>query len=263
METHHPAQIMKTESTPVNETETQPEPSLIVSLMGTDGGLSKTHTANLLSDFYDENGIEIARIDCDVDKSQMGSFSYFHRDANKVDIRTLGEADAFIKIVQQTKSKIALVDQAANLAKFSLDWYDEMYESMHEANIRLVFVGVVTSSPASVQAILRWAAKLGPRGKYILFTNEKDGNDFSYLYESPQGKQFLEMAKPPIILVKKQLPKIQAQLDNLGLTLRQALHAPNEKLGPELHDIASKMRIRGRFKDVFTQLMAVKQELLP
>ena len=79
-----------------NETNSDTQsrrPSLVVATMGTDGGIAKTTSANHLSDFYDEQGIPIARINCDVEKLQRGSFSSFHEDAINADIRTPAGAD--------------------------------------------------------------------------------------------------------------------------------------------------------------------------
>ena len=249
-----------------NETNSDTQsrrPSLVVATMGTDGGIAKTTSANHLSDFYDEQGIPIARINCDVEKLQRGSFSSFHKDAINADIRTPAGADIFVDTVLRSPSRIVLVDMAANLGKFSLGWFDEMYEPMHQAGVQFLFVGVVTSSPGSVQAVLRWASVLGPRVRYMIFENAKDGDDFSYLHETPQGKAFLEKAKPPIISVRKQLLNIQAELDNRGLTLRQALVATNDRRGPILSEMTSKMRIEGRYKEIRFQLMPVKEILLP
>ena len=54
----------------------------------------------------------------------------------------------------------------------------------------------------------------------------------SYLFESEPGQRFLQLAKPAIIEMERPLPDIQQELNDRGLSLRQALEASAEIAGP-------------------------------
>jgi hypothetical protein len=62
-------------------------------------------------------------------------------------------------------------------------------------------------------------------------TNKVAGEDFT-LFESEPGQRFLELAKPAIIEMERRLPDIQQELNDRGLSLRQALEASAEIAGP-------------------------------
>jgi hypothetical protein len=91
-----------------------------------------------------------------------------------------------------------------------------------------VFLGETTS------AILDWANALQDRVDHLVVKNKVAGDDFSYLFESEPGQRFLQLARPAIIEMERRLPDIQQELNDRGLSLRQALEAPAEIAGPVL-----------------------------
>lgn len=244
--------------------------SLLIFVLGTDGGIGKSTGMNAISDYYDEEGIPIARIDCDVEKTKKGSFSSFHENILKTDIRDQRGADALIDAVLDSPSKIAIADLAANLERHSLDWFDSMHASATKAGIRFLVVGVVTNSSGSVEAVIRQARIIKKRARYLIIKNEREWRDkrdqdyFGYFENSPQGNAFVELAQPAIVHMEYHTAEIQNELDNRGLTLYQALNAPQGKdLGSILSRGSTRIRMDGYHTRFRAQLKAISHEFKP
>jgi hypothetical protein len=243
---------------------------LCIFALGTDGGIGKSTAMNAISDYFDENGIPINRVDCDIEKTKKGSFSSFHKDVIKADIRDHLGADVLLDAVLESPSRIAIADLAANLERHSLEWFEDMFEEANENGIRFLVVCVATNSSGSVEAIIRQAARIQKRAKYLLFKNMRevpqnnDPNYFGYIENSPQGKAFLELAKPSVVLMEFRVSEIQNELHNRGLTLYQALYNPGGKeLGPLLSKGSCRMRMQGYHRRLQEQLRQIKEELAP
>lgn len=244
---------------------------LVVFGLSGDGGDGKSLTINTLSDFYQANGIDIIRIDCDSEKTMQGSFASSHDDVKKVDIRDERGADIFIDAVMGSPARIVLADLGANLERHSQSWFNAMYESMTEEGIGFLGVSTITKSPGSVVALLRQASVLGPRRlRWLVSLNEREfrhDNDpgyFGYFENDERAKNFVKIFQPSILHIKHRTSDIQSELVNRGLTLYQALYAPGKKqLGPILSQFSTKARMRGYYRLLEAQLLAMKEVLLP
>ena len=93
--------------------------------------------------------------------------------------------------------------------------------------------------------------------------NKVAGEDFSYLFESEPGQRFLQLAKPAIIEMERRLPDIQQELNDRGLSLRQALNVSAEIAGPVLSKSYNQMRIKGYVNRLEKQFSQVIDVLLP
>src|SRR4029077_10669905 len=87
--------------------------------------------------------------------------------------------------------------------------------------------------------------------------NKVAGEDFSYLFKSEPGQRFLQLAKPAVIEMEKRLTDIQQELNDRGLSLRQALSAPPELAGPILSQSYNRMRLKGYVNGIEKQFSAV------
>ena len=97
----------------------------------------------------------------------------------------------------------------------------------------------------------------------LVVKNKVAGDDFSYLFESEPGRRFLELAKPAIIEMERRLADIQQELNDRGLSLRQALEAPAEIAGPVLSKSYNRMRIKGYVNRIEREFSQVIDVLLP
>ena len=116
---------------------------------------------------------------------------------------------------------------------------------------------------STTSAILDWANALQDRVDYLVVKNKVAGEDFSYLFESEPGQRFLQLAKPAIIEMERRLPDIQQELNDRGLSLRQALDASAEIAGPVLSKSYNRMRIKGYVNRLEKQFSQVIDVLLP
>jgi hypothetical protein len=121
----------------------------------------------------------------------------------------------------------------------------------------------VTNDSSTTSAILDWANALQNRVDYLVVKNKVAGEDFGYLFESEPGQRFLQLAKPAIIEMERRLPDIQQELNDRGLSLRQALDASAEIAGPVLSKSYNRMRIKGYVNRLEKQFSEVIDVLLP
>jgi hypothetical protein len=126
-----------------------------------------------------------------------------------------------------------------------------------------VAIGVVTGEAATVDTLLNWARTLKNRVEYLVVRNHRNGDDFGYLESSDPGKQFFKLAKPAVIDLESRIPDIQEELGNRGLSLRQAMEAPNDVTGPLLSKFTSKVRMRGYINRIEAEFKRVSEVLLP
>src|SRR3979490_1699228 len=108
-----------------------------------------------------------------------------------------------------------------------------------------------------------WIGLMPDRVDYLIVKNKVAGEDFSYLFESEPGQRFLQLAKPAIIEMERRLPDIQQELNDRGLSLRQALEASSEIAGPVLSKSYNRMRIKGYINRLEKQFSQVIDVLLP
>jgi hypothetical protein len=66
---------------------------------------------------------------------------------------------------------------------------------------------------------------------YLVIRNNRDGDDFSYLESTEPGQRFLKAAKPTMIEMEARVADIQRELDNRGLSLRQAIECAGGDCG--------------------------------
>ena len=121
----------------------------------------------------------------------------------------------------------------------------------------------MTNDSSTTAAILDWANALQDRVDYLVVKNKVAGEDFSYLFESEPGRRFLGLAKPAIIEMERRLPDIRQELNDRGLSLRQALGSPAEIAGPVLSKSYNRMRIKGYVTRIEQQFSGIIDVLLP
>jgi hypothetical protein len=166
-------------------------------------------------------------------------------------------------MVLDDKAQTVLADLGTGSSKETWAWFEQMHDSVREEGIRFLAIGLVTNDSSTTSAILDWANALQNRVDYLVVKNKVAGEDFSYLFESEPGQRFLQLAKPAIIEMERRLPDIQQELNDRGLSLRQALQAPAEIAGPVLSKSYNRMRIKGYVNRLEKQFSQVIDFLLP
>lgn len=235
----------------------------IIFTEGAKGGGGKTTFLSSLADFFLAENIPLKLVDADIDNKSRGSLSHLFKGTPKIDIRTDHGLDQFIGMVLDDKAQTVLADLGAGSTKETWAWFEQMYESVRQEGIRFLAIGLVTNDSSTTSTILDWANALQDRVDYLVVKNKVAGDDFSYLFESEPGRRFLELAKPAIIEMERRLADIQQELNDRGLSLRQALEAPAEIAGPVLSKSYNRMRIKGYVSRLEKQFSEVIDVLLP
>ena len=235
----------------------------IIFTEGAKGGGGKTTFIASLADFFLAEGIPVKLVDADIDNRSRGSLSHLFKNTPKLDIRTDHGLDRFIGMVLDDNAQTVLADLGAGNSKETWAWFDQMHDSVKEEGIRFLAIGVCTNDSATASAILDWANALQDRVDYLVVKNKVAGEDFSYLFKSEPGQRFLQLAKPAVIEMEKRLTDIQQELNDRGLSLRQALSAPPELAGTILSQSYNRMRLKGYVNRIEKQFSEVIDVLLP
>jgi hypothetical protein len=235
----------------------------IIFSMGGRGGGGKTTAMVSIADFFMSEKVPVTLVDSDTENQDRGSLSFFFKQTPKVNIRSQRGLDDFADRVLSENTRLVLADLGAGSGQDTFKWFDDMYDPLKEAGIKFLAVGVATGDSATTETILRWASSLKNRTEYLVIRNHRDGDDFSYLESTDPGQRFLKAAKPTIIDLEARAADIQRELDNRGLSLRQALDASPEVAGPLLSKGSSKIRMRGYIGRLDAQLRKAIDVLLP
>jgi hypothetical protein len=235
----------------------------IIFTEGAKGGSGKTTFVASLADFFFAEGIPVKLVDADIDNKTRGSLSHLFKGTPKLDIRTEHGLDQFIGMVLDDNAQTVLADLGGGSSKEIWAWFDQMYDSVKEEGIRFLAIGVCTNDSATASAILDWAYALQDRVNYLVVKNKVVGDDFSYLFSSEPGRRFLQTVKPTVVEMEKRLIDIQQELNDRGLSLRQALNASPDVAGPILSQSYNRMRIRGYVNRVENQFSGIIDVLLP
>ena len=235
----------------------------ILMTAGAKGGSGKSTTMISLADFFHVNNIPVSLVDADVENRHRGSLANVFKDTPKVDIRTRRGLDDFVERVLSDTVPLVLADLGAGSGRDTFSWFDEMHDPLKDSGISFVAIGVVTGEAATVDTLFNWARTLKARVEYLVVRNHRNGDDFGYLENSDPGKQFFKLAKPAVIDLESRIPDIQEELGNRGLSLRQAMDAPNDIAGPLLSKFTSKVRMRGYINRIEAEFKRVSEVLLP
>jgi hypothetical protein len=230
---------------------------------GGKGGPGKTSLMTSLTDFLHSENCPVTLIDSDIENKVHGSLSHFFKEAVKVDITTPHGFDEFVDKVLCDDAPMVLADLGAGSGKHTFKWFEDMHEPMQEAGVGFLAIGVVTTEAATVETLFNWGNVLKTRTRYLVVRNHRNGDDFSSLENTDAGQRFLKLSKAPIIDMEARLEDIQRELDNRGLSLRQALEAAPEIAGPLLSRSITKMRMRGYLIRIENQFKKVIETLLP
>ncbi len=235
----------------------------VILTAGGKGGVGKTVVALALTDFLRETNYDLLAFDADSENSRKGGLSSFYPDCEKVTIRGDRGLDAVLTRLLESKARIGVVDLPAGSSCDAFPWFSQMGDGITELGFRVTLVCAVTANPAAIQSLFNWSGELQTRVQYLVVRNERDGTEFRYLDETAEGKLFFELAQPRTVTLSCREADIQAELDNRGLSLGQALSANRERLGPDLSRAVDLIRMRRHHQFFRRQLDSVSDILFP
>ena len=238
-------------------------PKRVAFSMGGKGGGGKSTLMTSLADFLHGENCPVTLLDGDVENKVHGSLCHFFKEAVKVDITTPHGLDEFVEKVFADNAPMVLADLGAGSGKWTFKWFSDMHAVMQEAGVRFLAIGVITSEVATIETVFNWANALTDKTDYLIVRNHRNGDNFNILENSEAGRRFLKLSKAPVIDMEARLEDIQHELDERGLSLRQAMVAPPEMAGPLLSKAVWKMRMRGYQLRMDAQFRGVIDTLLP
>ena len=130
--------------------------------------------------------------------------------------------------------------------------------------------GLLLIGSGSLESSLRATIEANPCAPHILLAGDiahaatlEAVSQSRLMLRTTLCQRFLQLAKPAIIEMERRLPDIQQELNDRGLSLRQALNASAEIAGPVLSKDYDRMRIKGYVNRLEKQFSEVIDVLLP
>ena len=236
--------------------------STIIFTAGAKGGTGKSTAIRFLITFLRENGFNPMLFDMD-DESR--TLSRFFPEAQKVRIRESFSHDVLVDNVLAGE-KLILADLKGGTGIDTLGWwlnlpFDEL------TDIRFICLGAVTSSPDSVQSFMNWAAGLKGRVSYVVFKNQKDGDEFPDYDRTEEAIAFRTKFKPVHVLIPRLHARYLTDLERLNLTIDEVLEANGnetihgKEISPELTRLLVRARLRTFQREIYDQLNPVLELL--
>jgi MinD-like ATPase involved in chromosome partitioning or flagellar assembly len=234
----------------------------IIFTAGAKGGTGKSTATRFLITYLRENGFNPMLFDMD-DESK--TLSRFFPEAQKVRIVESFSHDVLIDNILAGENLI-IADLKGGTGMDTLDWwlnlpFDEL------TDIRFICIGAITSSPDSVQSFMNWAAGLKDRVSYVVFKNQKDGDDFPDYDRTEEAIAFRAKFKPVHVVIPRLHAQYLTDLERLNLTIDEVLEANGsevingKKISPDLTRLLVRARLRRFQYEIYDQLNPVMELL--
>jgi hypothetical protein len=232
--------------------------STIIFTAGAKGGTGKSTAVRFLITYLRENGFSPMLFDMD-DESK--TLSRFFPESRKVKIVESFSHDVLVDNILAGE-KLIVADLKGGTGIDTLDWWLNLpFEEL--TDIRFICVGAITSSPDSVQSFMNWVAGLKNRVSYVVFKNQKDGDDFPDYDLTQEAISFKAKYKPVQVLIPRLHAKYLTDLERLNLNIDEVLEANGsntingKEISPELTRLLVRARLRTFQREIYDQLTPV------
>ncbi len=258
------------------QTETRPEKGKptenvipakrIVMMPGSRGGSGKTTVAVAINEFYNFMGLQVQRLDYDVENKVASSFKHFYPDATKYDFHKREEIDNLILSIEHHVASVIFADFGAGAQADTVGWFEEMHSPLKRRKVAFTFVGVLDGDIGSLKGILEWGentARYDIQWLIVLNENGNPGEKFTYWELAEEAIKFRERFKPAIVRLKSRNPDFQNLLRNYGAKMSDVISEAFPK-GHALNQFNYILRAEGLQKHFNDQLERVyRSHLLP
>ncbi|MBB5353852.1 MinD-like ATPase involved in chromosome partitioning or flagellar assembly [Haloferula luteola] len=197
----------------------------VVFTQGGKGGVAKTEVTLSLIAWYEQQGLQPALLDFDIENTNKSGLKNFYPQARKIDVHREGALDEFFDVCDQNANGLVVADLGAGAGEATYRWFDEAFNDAADFGISFTSIGVTTNEAGAVQSILKWADHLQDRVEYLIVLNEfrEPGCDFIYWTAEPATKRFIEAFSPQIMIMGSRIQEFQAELRNRSATLQQVI----------------------------------------
>jgi hypothetical protein len=239
----------------------------VIFTAGAKGGSGKTTALRFVLGYLHRLGITPLIMDLD-DESK--SLTRFYPQALQVNLHQEFAHDVLIEQATLGEQPLVVADLKAGSGHEVLNWFTDVpFSDLRQQGVEFVCIGSVTSAPDSVQSFLNWPARLGDQVRYVVFKNQKDGDELFDYENSTQAMEFRKRLGPAHIVIPKLSPLYQAELEIRRLTFHQVLEGEDgnsvdgQPLGPVLGTLMARARLRSFQTRIFEQLDTISMTLLP
>ena len=192
--------------------------------MGGKGGTGKTTFLVSLVDWFRANDIPVRLNDLDFENQTKGGLKHYYKEAQKINAHVRDSLDVFFEAFDGEES-VVISDMGAGQGEAAQRWFSKASEQALEMKIGFLFVGVITTDPASVTSVLQWGEALQAKVRYLIVLNEmsEEGATFQYWHKSEPAKQFCQAFGPQVITFPSIPSFLQGPMSDHGLNLRQII----------------------------------------
>ena len=163
------------------------------------GGVGKTVTASLYTQWLGCNGIVHTALDCD----DNNSFTKIHPESGCHVLRSMGDIEALMAKILDNELTVAdcpagITAQLASV--FSTVEYKQALDSIQAKLV--IFVPFVANDAASLDEVRRLVSIVKSTATYVIVKNERDGENFTS-FDASATAQFLNKLCTPEIRIPK------------------------------------------------------------
>ena len=194
----------------------------IIFTAGAKGGTGKSTAVRFLTTYLREHGHNPVLLDMD---DENRTLSRFFPEAERIEIKKMSSHDVLIeKVTKGTNLMIA--DLKAGTGRDTLDWWACVpFDDDALKKVNFICLASITTSPDAVQTFLNWASELEDRVSYVVFRNQKDGENFFDYDDSGEAMEFQESYMPIEITIPRLDDEYMTELERLNLTISEVLEA--------------------------------------
>ena len=194
--------------------------STIIFSAGAKGGTGKSTAVRFLTTYLRENDHNPVLMDMD---DENRTLSRFFPEAQQVEIKRTSSNDVLVEKVM-AGTKLIIADLKAGTGRDTLKWWlDVPFDEL--TNVHFICLASITSSPDSVQSFLNWASELRDKVSYVVFKNQKDGENFFDYDDGSEAMEFQENYMPIEITIPRLDDEYMTELERLNLTIAEVLEA--------------------------------------
>ena len=198
---------------------------LVIFTMGGKGGTGKTEVVLSLAAWCRRQKSHPLLLDFDRENTDKSGLKNFYPEALKLDAHREGELDSFFDICDQEETRLIIADLPAGAGLETFQFFNDAFEDASDTGIVFTAVGVVNNDAGTVQSVLKWAAELQDRVRYLVVFNEMRERDcrFEYWNDEPATGRFREALKPRFMTMRARIPELQAEMRNHNTTLQRII----------------------------------------
>jgi hypothetical protein len=193
---------------------------------GEKGGVGKSMTSRLLSQYFIDRGIPFYAFDSDSSHATLSRF--YGEYAEPVDVESYESLDNIVALAERQPGTSIVVDLAAQTVKHLNAWLEEsdIFQLLEELGKKVYFWHLVDDGVDSMNLLSRFLLPSYASVQTIVVKNHGRGDNFSMLEQSPPYRQIHDKGAIMLRLAKLQ-PVVMQKIDFNHLSFWAAANNSN------------------------------------